>query len=160
MDISGGKENLEMNYISCGLNIDEKIIENLKDFLNERLEEMFKRELKYRESIFGPHRDDIDFKINGNDLKLFGSQGQQKTAVLVLKIAEVELFYNEMGEYPVLLLDDIMSELDSIRQDYVLSKLQKMQIFITCTDREKFVNAKNGRFIKIEKGSVLECTSI
>ncbi len=160
LDISEGKENLEMKYISCGLNIDGNIISNLKDVLKERFEEMFQREMKYREAIFGPHRDDIEFKINGKDLKLFGSQGQQKTAVLVQKIAEVELFYQEMGEYPVLLLDDIMSELDSTRQDYVLNKLQNMQIFITCTDREKFINTESGRFIKIDKGSVLECTSI
>ncbi len=160
LEISSGKENLEMNYISCGLNIDEKLIENIGEVLKEKSKETFRKEIKYRESIFGPHRDDIEFKINGADLKLFGSQGQQKTAVLVQKIAEVELFKEEIGEYPVLLLDDIMSELDSERQDYVLNKLKNMQIFITCTDSEKFKNMECGKMIKIGKGSVLECTYI
>ena len=116
--------------------------------------------MRYKECILGPHRDDIEFSINGSDLKLFGSQGQQKTAILVQKIAEVELFRGEIGEYPILLLDDIMSELDNSRQDYVLNKLDKMQIFITCTDSERFRQLQRGKFIKIDKGSVAECTSI
>lgn len=160
LDISNGKEELKMDYMSCGLNIDENTIENLEKELKEKAEELFAREMRYRESIFGPHRDDIEFKINGADLKLFGSQGQQKTAILVQKIAEVELFREEIGEYPVLLLDDIMSELDSIRQDYILNKLRNMQIFITCTDREKFSQMTSGKFIKIEKGCVTECICI
>lgn len=160
LDISEGKEKLEMNYISCNLNIDEKTVNNIKPLLLEKAKDIFEKELRYKECILGPHRDDVEFKINGKDLKLFGSQGQQKTAVLVQKIAEVELFFEETGEYPVLLLDDIMSELDSIRQDYVINKLQNMQIFITCTDREKFLNMKSGKFFKIEKGSMKECTCI
>lgn len=160
LDISDGKEKLEMNYISCNMNIDEKIVSEIKNILKEKSKVVFEKELRYRESILGPHRDDIEFMINGKDLKLFGSQGQQKTAVLVQKIAEVELFREEIGEYPVLLLDDIMSELDSIRQDYVINKLQNMQIFITCTDREKFINMESGKFFKIEKGSIKECTCI
>ncbi|MBQ9756858.1 MAG: DNA replication/repair protein RecF [Clostridia bacterium] len=160
LEISGGKENLELEYISCGLNIDEKKIENIEKILTQKAEEVFQREEKYRECIFGPHRDDIDFKINGQSLKFFGSQGQQKTAVLVQKIAEVELFREEIGEYPVLLLDDIMSELDSSRQDFVLNKLQNMQIFITCTDAERFKVLSGANFIEIEKGSMKKCTCI
>ena len=160
LDISEDKEKLEMSYISCNLNIDEKLVKDIKRILIEKSKDVFEREIRYRESILGPHRDDIEFKINEKDLKLFGSQGQQKTAVLVQKIAEVELFYEEIGEYPVLLLDDIMSELDSIRQDYVINKLKNMQIFITCTDREKFINMESGKFFKIEKGSMKECTCI
>ncbi len=160
LDISEGRENLQMDYFSCGLNIDEKTIENLREILEKKSKDIFEREKRYRESIFGPHRDDIEFKINGADLKLFASQGQQKTAVLVQKIAEVELFKEEIGEYPILLLDDIMSELDTERQDYVLNKLQNMQIFITCTDSEKFKNMKSGKMIRIEKGSVSECIFI
>ena len=133
---------------------------DIKELMREKSKEIFKRELKYRECILGPHRDDIEFKINGSDLKLFGSQGQQKTAILVQKIAEVELFREEIGEYPILLLDDIMSELDNSRQDYVLNKLEEMQIFITCTDSERFKTLEKGKFIKIDKGCVTECTSI
>ncbi|MBO4941301.1 MAG: DNA replication/repair protein RecF [Clostridia bacterium] len=160
LEISEGKENLELEYISCGMNIDENKIKNLEEILKKKAEEMFHREEKYFECIFGPHRDDIDFKINGQSLKLFGSQGQQKTAVLVQKIAEVELFREEIGEYPVLLLDDIMSELDSQRQDFVLNKLSNMQIFITCTDAERLKVLKDANFIEIEKGSMKKCTCI
>ncbi len=160
LDISEGKENLNMDYISCGIKIEQCSVENIKEILKEKAKNVLSREMRYRECILGPHRDDIEFKINGADLKLFGSQGQQKTAVLVQKIAEVELFREEIGEYPVLLLDDIMSELDSHRQDYVLNKLTDMQIFITCTDSERFKTFKEGKFIKIEKGSVVECISI
>ncbi len=157
-DISGGKETLGMDYIFCGTKINSEEFENLSVLSAEKMVELRKRELKYRECIFGPHRDDIEFYINGADLKLFGSQGQQKTAILVQKIAEVELFKEEIGEYPVLLLDDIMSELDSIRQDFVLNKLKNMQIFITCTDSTRFKSLSEGKFLKIEKGRLIECT--
>lgn len=157
-DISNGKEELGMEYIFCGTRIKSKEFENLSVLSAEKMVELRKRELKYRECIFGPHRDDIEFYINGADLKLFGSQGQQKTAILVQKIAEVELFKEKIGEYPVLLLDDIMSELDGIRQDYVLNKLGNMQIFITCTDSTRFRELSEGMFLKIEKGRLKECT--
>ncbi len=160
LDISSGKEELSLGYISCGEKIEQSSVYNIKDILREKSRELFQREMKYRECILGPHRDDIEFCINGDDLKLFGSQGQQKTAILVQKIAEVELFREEVGEYPILLLDDIMSELDNLRQDYVLNKLGKMQIFVTCTDSERFKILESGRFIKIEKGSMKECICI
>ncbi len=160
LDISGGKEELSMRYISLGMTINDDCLENLVSIVRNVLVKSEERELRYRECIFGPHRDDIEFYINGNDLKLFGSQGQQKTAILVQKLAEVELFREEIGEYPVLLLDDIMSELDSNRQDYILNKIENMQIFVTCTDREKFENLKSGKFIRIDKGRMTECTCI
>jgi len=127
LDISGGKEELTLDYISCGEKIEQSSVYDIKDIMREKSKEIFKREMKYRECILGPHRDDIEFRINGSDLKLFGSQGQQKTAILVQKIAEVELFRNEIGEYPILLLDDIMSELDVSRQDFVLNHIRSGQ---------------------------------
>lgn len=160
LDISGGKEELSMRYISSSIEITAENVENLSQLYAQRMVELRSRELKYRESVFGPHRDDIEFYINGKDLKLFGSQGQQKTAILVQKIAEVQLFFEETGEYPVLLLDDIMSELDSHRQDYILNKIKDMQIFVTCTDSEKFENLEKGRFLRIDKGEMTKCTSI
>ena len=160
LDISGGKEELSMRYISCGIEVNAENVENLSQLYAQRMVELRSRELRYRESVFGPHRDDIEFYINGKDLKLFGSQGQQKTAILVQKIAEVQLFFEETGEYPVLLLDDIMSELDTIRQDFVLNKIRDMQIFITCTDSEKFKSLEKGMFLRIDKGEMIECTSI
>lgn len=158
LEISEGKENLEIDYISCGIKIEN--LDNLKEVIEKKAKIMFEKEKKYKECIFGPHRDDFEFKINGLNLKLFGSQGQQKTAILVQKIAEVELFKEETGEFPVLLLDDIMSELDKERQNYVINKIKNMQIFITCTDAESLKNIKSGKFIKIEKGMVKECICI
>lgn len=160
LEISEGKENLSMNYISSGIKIDDEKTENLLGLFEKRMAELKPRELKYRECVFGPHRDDIEFFVNGADLKSFGSQGQQKTAILVQKIAEIELFFEETGEYPVLLLDDIMSELDSKRQDFIINKIKKGQIFITSTDSEKFDGLKSGKLLKIDKGRLVECTSI
>ncbi len=160
LEVSGGNENLTMNYITSGIRITEDNVGNLSVLSAESMLKLREREIKYRECIFGPHRDDIEFCINDNDLKYFGSQGQQKTSILVQKIAEVELMREEKGEYPILLLDDIMSELDTLRQDFILNKINKGQIFITCTDSEKFKNVKSGRFIRIDKGEMTECTSI
>ena len=98
--------------------------------------------------------------MNGAELKSFGSQGQQKTAILTQKIAEIELFFEETGEYPVLLLDDIMSELDKKRQEFIINKIKKGQIFITSTDSEKFESLSSGKFLRIDKGRMVECTCI
>jgi DNA replication and repair protein RecF len=160
LEISEGKEALSMSYITSGIRVDEKNVENLSVLSAEKMLELKNREIKYRECIFGSHRDDIEFFINGAQLKSFGSQGQQKTAILVQKLAEIELFYEEIGEYPILLLDDIMSELDLKRQEFIINKIKKGQIFITCTDGEKFENLNTGKFLKIEKGRLKECTSI
>ncbi len=160
LEISEGRENLTMNYITSGISVNHENVRDLTGLLKESMLKLRDRELKYRECVFGPHRDDIEFCINEKDLKYFGSQGQQKTAILVQKIAEVELMHEEIGEYPILLLDDIMSELDSARQDFVLNKINKGQIFVTCTDSEKFKNIESGRFIKIDKGEMTECTCI
>ena len=103
----------------------------------------------------GPHRDDIEYKINGLDVKSFASQGQQKTVVMVQKIAEVELFKEETGEYPVLLLDDIMSELDIKRQRFVIEKIKNMQIFITCTSKEMFEAFNGGKYFEINGGRLI-----
>ena len=160
LEVSGGKENLSMNYITSGISVNSENVRKISTLLNESMVKLRERELRYRECIFGPHRDDIEFCINDKDLKYFGSQGQQKTSILVQKIAEVELMKEEIGEYPILLLDDIMSELDQNRQDFVLNKINKGQIFVTCTDSEKFKNIDCGRFMKIEKGELTECICI
>ncbi len=159
-EISDGKEEFAMKYISSGITLNDENIKNLSEMFGEKMLELSKRELKYRECIFGTHRDDIEFFINGKELKNFGSQGQQKTAILVQKIAEIELFFEETGEYPILLLDDIMSELDEKRQEFIINKIKKGQIFITSTDIEKFKNLESGKLLKIEKGRLKECTSI
>ena len=82
----------------------------------------------------GPHRDDILFYINGKEVKTYGSQGQQRTLVLTLKLSEVDLIKNEISTYPVVLLDDVFSELDDERRKYLTKYFNEMQVFITATD--------------------------
>ncbi len=106
-------------------------------------------------SLCGPHRDDIDFYINGTDVKSYASQGQQRTVVLTMKMAQVELVRQAVGEYPVLLLDDILSELDRQRQEYLLGQIQRHQVLITCTDAHVFTPGEHKRFFRVEDGSVV-----
>lgn len=144
LDISAQKERLSMRYASCigRLNPSETISrEDIKARLRERLEANRSRELENRETIVSPHREDIVYEINGKEAKSFASQGQQKTIVLVEKLAEVKLIEQEINETPVLLLDDIMSELDRRRRKFVMANIEDMQIIITCTDLDEFTDS-------------------
>lgn|SRR5699024_5093040 len=98
------------------------------------------RELKQKTTMSGPHRDDIRFIINGIDIRTFGSQGQQRSAALSLKLAEIELVKQQIKDVPILLLDDVLSELDSNRQNYLLDSMQGIQTMITCTGLDDFIN--------------------
>ena len=91
-------------------------------------------------TLFGPHRDDLCFYINDINIHKFGSQGQQRTAALSLKMAEIELVKDFIKDTPVLLLDDVLSELDSHRQNELLNRISDIQTFITCTGLDDFVN--------------------
>ncbi|MDO5541515.1 MAG: DNA replication/repair protein RecF [Eubacteriales bacterium] len=127
--LSGKKENLEINY-------EESV--SLEDFERE-LRINRDRDLKTKMSLTGPHRDDICFKIKGADIRKFGSQGQQRTAALSLKLSEIELVKQEIGDTPILLLDDVLSELDSNRQRYLLDSIHDIQTLITCTGLDDFI---------------------
>ncbi len=154
LEISKEKENIEIKYSSNFGIIEEFDDEIIKQKIKEKFEGNYKKEVFLKEIFIGCHRDDIEYFINGKNVKTFGSSGQQKTVALVQKIAEVYLIYEEIGEYPVLLLDDIMSELDEERQSYIISKIKDMQIIITCTDAEKFKNL-DAKEIKIQEGRAL-----
>lgn len=153
-EISGGREELEIKYISSVGDIEGLSIADLKEKILKKLEETKQRELDYRESIIGPHREDIEYRINDKEAKLFASQGQQKTIVLAQKLAEVQLMNIETGEMPVLLLDDIMSELDKKRQSFILNHIGKMQIIITCTDIDGFEIDDKTKLFLIENGEI------
>ncbi|MBE5039137.1 DNA replication/repair protein RecF [Ructibacterium gallinarum] len=153
-EISGGSETLSMEYLSCIGAADGLSAEEITQKLRQRLENVERRELENRETAVGPHREDIAYLINGREAKSFASQGQQKTIVLSQKLSEVALMREETGEAPVLLLDDIMSELDRKRQSFVLSHIRDMQIFITCTDTEGFALREDTRLLKVENGTV------
>ena len=104
-----------------------------------KLRENRERDQKFKMTLVGPHRDDLGFSIGGVDIRRFGSQGQQRTAALSLKLAEIELVKQETKDTPVLLLDDVLSELDSSRQRYLLDSIHDIQTFISCTGIDDFI---------------------
>ena len=103
----------------------------------------------------GPHRDDIEFKINGIDARNFGSQGQKRSVALALKLAQAEVIREISGEYPVCLLDDVMSELDTTRQNYILNHIRDWQSFITCCDPANTKALEGGKLIEIREGKII-----
>lgn len=105
-----------------------------------------------RITTVGPHRDDMEIKINGMSARSYGSQGQQRSCVLALKLAEASLLKEKTGEEPITLLDDVMSELDENRQDYILNHIKNSQVFITCCDVNQVLRLKEGKTFHIVKG--------
>ena len=104
----------------------------------------------------GPHRDDINFMIKDIDIRKYGSQGQQRTAALSLKLSEIELVEKIMKDKPILLLDDVLSELDSNRQNYLLNSINDTQTLITCTGLDEFVNNRFSidKIYRVKEGTV------
>lgn len=149
--LSGGKEQLKMKLESGYYGSEEDIAYALKEDLRVGLE----RDLRLGFTSIGPHRDDIKFMLNGMDVRVYGSQGQQRSVALSIKLAEAESFYNHFGEYPILILDDVLSELDKPRQRKLISLVEKMQTIFTTThvDRSIFRN-KNYNHIVVENGKV------
>ncbi|MGN0505203.1 MAG: DNA replication/repair protein RecF [Lachnospiraceae bacterium] len=133
--LSGGKERLTVSY--------EPSV--TAEQYEEKLKLSLERDIYQKATCLGPHRDDISFFIGNENVKTFGSQGQQRTAALSLKLAEIELVKRKIGENPVLLLDDVLSELDRKRQHHLLDSIEGIQTIITCTGLEEFVGDR-GRF--------------
>ncbi|MEY8752947.1 DNA replication/repair protein RecF [Alkalicoccobacillus gibsonii] len=133
-DISRGTEQLKLTYLST-IEVSEDVnLSNLKERLYTVYQQKKEKEQMRGTTLFGPHREDIGFLVNEKDVQSFGSQGQQRTTALALKLAEIELIKEEVGEYPVLLLDDVLSELDDYRQSHLLETIQqKVQTFVTTT---------------------------
>lgn len=144
--LSGGKEHLEIFY--------EPNVEAEK--LEDALEKNRDSDLRQRTTGIGPHRDDISFIVNGIDIRRFGSQGQQRTAALSLKLAEIELVKYLVKDYPVLLLDDVLSELDGSRQEHLLAGIDHIQTMITCTGLEDFLSHRFpiDKIYKVVEGTV------
>lgn len=152
--ISGGKEELFLSY--------EPSVS--WEMLEQELERVKPRDLKMCQTSVGPHRDDLLFSIGGVDIRKFGSQGQQRTSALSLKLSEIDLVRKSIHDTPVLLLDDVLSELDSNRQNYLLNSICDTQTIITCTGLDEFIRNRfeiNKVFEVIsgqvfEKGQVIE----
>ena len=157
--LTGGVEELSISY-------DRNVAaENFATVLKRSAEQEKRQHL----TLVGPHRDDLCFTIDGKDIRKFGSQGQQRTAALALKLSEIELVRKRIDDHPILLLDDVLSELDSKRQNYLLDLLCDTQNIITCTGLDEFVNHRfhidelfhvvNGTATKVENLKTLYSTS-
>lgn len=132
-DISNGREVLSVEY-KPNIKYQAAEREALEAELKQIFTDMLEREIERGQSLVGPHRDDIAFYINDFDVQTYGSQGQQRTTALSVKLAELELIREEIGEYPILLLDDVLSELDETRQSHLLTSIRdKVQTFVTTT---------------------------
>lgn len=144
--LSGGREELSIQYDP---NVEAELFCG-------KLSQTIEKDILLKTTGTGPHRDDIRFMIRDIDIRKFGSQGQQRTAALSLKLAEIELLKRTVREEPVLLLDDVLSELDRNRQNYLLESIQGIQTIVTCTGLEEFVNdrLKINKIYKVVNGTV------
>ncbi|SFL88575.1 DNA replication/repair protein RecF [Halanaerobium salsuginis] len=156
--ITAGREELEIEYEISLNNFSKNLGEaELRNLFLDNLVSKRDQEIKRGYTVIGPHRDDLILKVNEMDLRKYGSQGQQRTAALALKLAELEFMKSETGEYPVLLLDDVFSELDNLRRKALLNVIaDKIQTIITATDGENLTGIKNNSYniYQVEKGKI------
>lgn len=155
--IAKGKESFTLFY--------EPNVENLGDMndqkdiaksIKEKLASSRGEDLRFGSTTYGPHRDDLQIQINKKSVRAFGSQGQQRSAVLALKLAESHCIADILGERPVVLLDDVMSELDRNRREYLLNHLNGNQVFVTCCDKNYFTGLVGGKVFYMQNGQIKE----
>ncbi len=150
---SNGHEEFALQYRTVSTVTDPFApVEVLRGQLEEHLLSHERAELETAQCLTGPHKDDFDVTLSGINLKSYGSQGQTRTAAISLKLAQRELMATQSGQIPVLLLDDVLSELDPGRQDFVLNQISQGQVFITCCEPGRFTRL--GKTVEIEKGNV------
>lgn len=146
--LTGGKENISLSYeASTGDMTLEQAVRRYRE-----------RDLKFKSTSVGPHRDDMGFREGSLDIRRFGSQGQQRTAALSLKMSEIELVRTVTGDTPVLLLDDVLSELDKNRQNYLLDNIHDIQTIVTCTGLEELINHRFSinKVFYVKEGNIVE----
>ena len=154
LGISGGKERLEIRYLSTTNAEYGDSIEQIYQKLCEAFEQSKADDIRNGCTTKGAHRDDAEILINGKNARLYASQGQQRSAVLSLKLAEAAVLSERMGEKPIILLDDVMSELDSKRQDFLLNKLDDCQVFITCCEQSNKEQLRQGKIFNVSNGVI------
>ncbi len=155
-DFSGKREGLELNYSTVSTVDDpKKSPRELLPMLLDHQQAHRQAELDARQCLSGPHKDDLEVEIDGVSARQFASQGQTRTAALSLKLAQREIFWEETGEWPVLLLDDVLSELDPRRQAFVLNRIRGGQVFITCCEEEKLEGLEGGKTFRIQNGALV-----
>ncbi len=158
-ELTNGAETLDMEYQSSvfktdSINFDEKD-KLYKIYINE-LEKNLEAEMKLRYTLAGIHRDDVNFYVNGLAARDFASQGQLRSAALALKLSEAEIIRRKNKTNPVIILDDILSELDFIRRDYIIHHIEKSQVFITCCNINDLSSMNGGRSWNVENGCFTE----
>ena len=160
--ITSGKEEIYVKYKTIAGISNTDSVERIEKTILEKLKTMFNEDVDRGNTIYGPHRDDLEISLDGEGIRPFASQGQQRTAVLSLKIAELEIIKMETADTPVLLLDDVMSELDEKRRKMLLSSIGDAQILLTCTDKahitEEFMEETPSRTIhyyNVRQGKVI-----
>lgn len=157
LQISQEREKLEIKYKSSIHVSEDDHQEKIEHKYLEKFSELQQNEIDRGVTLIGPHRDDFSFYINDKDVKKFGSQGQQRTTALSIKLAEIDLIHHEVGQYPVLLLDDVLSELDSLRQSLLLQTIQgKVQTFVSTTNVDGIFHEalEQAKFIKVKNGEI------
>ncbi|MEH7109194.1 DNA replication/repair protein RecF [Bacillus sp. JJ1764] len=155
--ISRGLEKLEIHYKPSVEVLEEQDLSKMVNSFEEKFGKVRTREKERGTTLFGPHRDDLLFFVNDRDVQTFGSQGQQRTTALSVKLAEIELIHSEIGEYPILLLDDVLSELDDYRQSHLLNTIQgKVQTFVTTTsvDGIDHQTLKEASTFEVQSGTI------
>lgn len=157
--LSGNRERLTVSYASTVFDdpfavktYEKKWVDRYK----EKLAAQFDSDVHQGFTETGPHRDDLILLLDGNSARAFGSQGQQRSCVIALKLAEAQILKAAVGEEPVMLLDDVMSELDYSRQNYILNHLSGMQVFITCCETAQLAGLIKGKSFRMEKGAVVQ----
>ena len=150
--VSGGRETLNVVY-QPNL-ITEAADAQIKDALMQAYNASRSQDLRRVTTTVGPHRDDVKMLVNGLDVRIYGSQGQQRTTALSLKLSELTVMHAELGEWPVLMLDDVMSELDPERRRHLLSRLEGVQTLVTCTDRDDLAGAHAGKIYRVDRASL------
>lgn len=162
--MTGGREIPELTYVSHALTegmprpLSEPAEESVSDVLYEKLTSNIDREIIVGSTLWGVHKDDIRLSLNGKEAKLYASQGQQRSIVLSIKLAEAEISKKLGGEYPAILLDDVFSELDESRRSYILSSLEGRQIIVTSCEPDIIPSSRsNGvTFRRVEGGVITE----
>ena len=152
--ISSNREIFSMEYKQA-VEVPVESKAEMTEKAEELLRQYRKADVAAGFTTVGPHRDDLDIKINDISARLFGSQGQQRSASLALKLSEASVVKDYSGEMPIALLDDVMSELDTERQNYIFNHIKNWQVFITCCDPNSVAMLKDGKKFRIRQGSIV-----
>ena len=157
LGISSGKEKIDISY-ETPISFSSTDVDNLTLEILDALKSARREDMQNGSTSIGPHRDDILISLDGLPVKSFGSQGQQRSAALSLKLSEAAVIKKITGKQPVAFLDDVMSELDGSRQDYILNHIDGWQVFITCCDPSSILKSKTGKVFEIEGGKLCSST--